>query len=395
MGEKKYQVFISSTRVDLEAERRAVIGDLLRGQYIPVAMEAFPSFPDQAWILIKSLLEKCDCYVLILGGKYGSIHPEGKSYTEMEYDYAVSKEMKIFPFFYKPVLDLFNGTKSIEDFEKEFGKDFVESKFETDSNKLDLLRNFYNKVDNLQTRTVWENEDQLARRVATSLDDYLRDNDLIGWIRGDEIPDNFKTAQSDLVEPCNKLGISFISLDGIAPKETMQKNLSEAKEIRFISTSGVRFFEINKPQLVNAVANGCKIKVLVPHPESEFVKDVEKSEAKYSDRIGIADEISIVINRLTDIVGEANSRQIDENKIGSAFVGFFTTHLRSAITICENQEKKWGWFTVILPPLRAAETVSFELENSGNEPLIDSCIKHFERTWEIAEERNQVKEIKI
>lgn len=36
----------------------------------------------------KKVIDDCDYYILILAGRYGSIGPEGISYTEMEYRYA-------------------------------------------------------------------------------------------------------------------------------------------------------------------------------------------------------------------------------------------------------------------------------------------------------------------
>jgi len=36
-------------------------------------------------------------YILILGGRYGSIEPEsGKSYTQIEYKYALQKGIPVF-----------------------------------------------------------------------------------------------------------------------------------------------------------------------------------------------------------------------------------------------------------------------------------------------------------
>ena len=52
-------------------------------------MEFFPASDATQWELIKRVIEEVDYYVVILGGRYGSIGPEGFSYTEMEYDYAI------------------------------------------------------------------------------------------------------------------------------------------------------------------------------------------------------------------------------------------------------------------------------------------------------------------
>ena len=44
---------------------------------------------------IKRIIDDCDYYLLIIGGRYGSLSETGVSYTEMEYDYAVERGMRI------------------------------------------------------------------------------------------------------------------------------------------------------------------------------------------------------------------------------------------------------------------------------------------------------------
>lgn len=82
--EKRYQVFVSSTYQDLQEERQEVMHALLELDCIPAGMELFPAANESQWSLIKRVIEDCDYYVLILGGRYGSCGPDGLSYTEME-----------------------------------------------------------------------------------------------------------------------------------------------------------------------------------------------------------------------------------------------------------------------------------------------------------------------
>lgn len=89
--EIKYQVFVSSTYKDLLEERQEVMQALLELDCIPVGMELFPAADDDQWTLIKRLIDDCDYYILIAGGRYGSVNKEGISYTQMEYEYALSR----------------------------------------------------------------------------------------------------------------------------------------------------------------------------------------------------------------------------------------------------------------------------------------------------------------
>ena len=88
--EKRYQVFVSSTYQDLQEERREVMQALLELDCIPAGMELFPASSEDQWSLIKRVIDDCDYYLLIVGGRYGSTNASGVSYTEMEYDYAAS-----------------------------------------------------------------------------------------------------------------------------------------------------------------------------------------------------------------------------------------------------------------------------------------------------------------
>ena len=92
----KYQVFLSSTYTDLIEERRAVLDILLKADCIPAGMENFVAQDEEQFNVIKKVIDLCDYYVLIIGKRYGSINPNtGKSYTEMEYDYAISKKIPV------------------------------------------------------------------------------------------------------------------------------------------------------------------------------------------------------------------------------------------------------------------------------------------------------------
>src|SRR5437868_1869957 len=90
---KRYQVFVSSTFMDLKEERNEVIKALLELDCIPCAMEFFPSSDMETESFIKDLMKTCDYYIVIVGGTYGSQTKNGISYTQMEYN--IAKELQI------------------------------------------------------------------------------------------------------------------------------------------------------------------------------------------------------------------------------------------------------------------------------------------------------------
>lgn len=93
---KKLQVFVSSTYTDLKEERQAAVEAILDAGHIPAGMELFKAGKSQMQT-IQKWIDESDVYMLILGGRYGSIEEDsGLSYTELEYKYALSKNMPVF-----------------------------------------------------------------------------------------------------------------------------------------------------------------------------------------------------------------------------------------------------------------------------------------------------------
>ena len=82
--EKRYQVFMSSTFRDLIEERQAALQAVLELDHMPAGMELFPATDDSTWQLIKDVIDASDYYVVIVGGRYGSLDATGLGYTERE-----------------------------------------------------------------------------------------------------------------------------------------------------------------------------------------------------------------------------------------------------------------------------------------------------------------------
>src|SRR6476646_59466 len=100
-SDKRFQVFVSSTYLDLKEERQEVIQALLELNCIPSGMEMFPAADEDQWTLIKKVIDDCDYYLVIIAGRYGSLSPTGKSYTQMEYEYAVEKNIPVAAFIHE------------------------------------------------------------------------------------------------------------------------------------------------------------------------------------------------------------------------------------------------------------------------------------------------------
>ena len=167
MTDRRYQVFVSSTFLDLKEEREAVVSALLDMDAFPAGMELFPAADDDAWTLIERVIDESDYYLLVIGGKYGSIDPETElSYTEKEYDYAVKQKKPVMAF-------LHENPDSIE-----FGKS------EKDEAARAKLEAFRGKVEANKHVKYWSGRDGLAGAVARSYAKFRQTYSAVGWIRG-------------------------------------------------------------------------------------------------------------------------------------------------------------------------------------------------------------------
>lgn len=168
---KKLQVFVSSTYTDLIEERQVAVQAILDAGHIPAGMELFKAGKSQMKT-IKKWINESDVYMLILGGRYGSIEKESDlSYTELEYNYALSKNMPVFAIILD---DSFLFTKAAS-----HDKDTI---FEKDN--IDKYDNF---KENIKSNIVKfaSNIDQIFSAVHSQLNYFINDSeyDLLGWTR--------------------------------------------------------------------------------------------------------------------------------------------------------------------------------------------------------------------
>lgn len=170
MTQKKYQIFISSTYNDLINERREVIQSLLELDCIPTGMELFQASNMDQWNWIKQVINDCDYFIVIVAGRYGTIHEKyGISYTEMEYRYALEIKKPIIGFLYKNI-DMLPVNKS-----------------ETNPESKEKLIEFREFVSQKLVK-YWSNEYELSSVVSRSIIQLIKTNPMPGWIRANALP---------------------------------------------------------------------------------------------------------------------------------------------------------------------------------------------------------------
>jgi len=175
--QKKYQIFISSTYEDLKEARAYVHRAILDANQIPVGMETFSASHEDQWLVIAPLIAEADYYVLILAHRYGTLLPDGISYTEREYRHAVENGIPalVFP------IDAAARWNS-----RHIDKGGAASK----------LKSFKASVGKGRLWKKWKSPEELARHVMTALHEQFRTNPRRGWIRGpdEEVSNETETA---------------------------------------------------------------------------------------------------------------------------------------------------------------------------------------------------------
>jgi len=174
---KRYQVFVSSTFLDLQEERSEVMQALLELKCIPAGMELFPASNDDQWTLIKNVIDDCDYYLVIIGGRYGSIGPEGMSYTEMEYRYALEQS--------KPVMAFVHHDPGM----------LPANQSEATPEGREKLEKFRALVKKKMVRS-WKSPSDLGSVVTRSLVQLIETVPATGWIRADQVPTREATQDS-------------------------------------------------------------------------------------------------------------------------------------------------------------------------------------------------------
>lgn len=209
---KKLQVFVSSTYLDLQSERQAAVQAILDAGHIPAGMELFRAGNESQLITIKKWIDNSDAYMLILGGRYGSVDDKtSKSYTQIEYEYAIEKGIPVFSVILSDSFLHIKAAKKIDVFEKDYINQYNEFK------KL-VMSKLIKHV---------EDEKDIKLAVHATLSDFLEEYNLMGWVRGSDILENSVLIRenADLIKENSELKLKL--QEQMHNSNTTEKNVDE------------------------------------------------------------------------------------------------------------------------------------------------------------------------
>ncbi|WP_146204321.1 DUF4062 domain-containing protein [Massilia glaciei] len=148
--QKRFQIFISSTYLDLQVERDEIIKTVLSMGHIPVGMEMFSVSDHVQWEVIKREIDSSDYYVVVVAHRYGSQTDDGISYTEKEFDYASSKGI--------PILGFVIDENAL----------WANKRTDAESDLRDKLKKFKQKLQNKLIQ-FWMSKDDLSSKLSIAL----------------------------------------------------------------------------------------------------------------------------------------------------------------------------------------------------------------------------------
>lgn len=219
---------------------------------IPAGMELFPAADEEQWEFIKRVIDDCDYYVLIIGGRYGSLTPKGISYTEQEYDYAISCGLKVLAFIHESPDNIAVGKSDIEPILR---------------GKLDTFRN---RVSESRLVKFWRTASELPGLVALSLSKTIKIYPAVGWVRASAAPqDELLIDINELRKENSRLKTSLEELeskpisesDGLASLDdvyevTLEWKYSGGTRTETAKVSWGEMFASIAPDLVEHPSNG-------------------------------------------------------------------------------------------------------------------------------------------
>lgn len=173
------QVFISSTYKDLIEERQHAVQAILSADHIPAGMELFKAGDEDQLTVIKKWIDDSDIYLLILGGRYGTLDPNsGLSYTHLEFNMAIESGI---PLFVLVLSDDMLLRKKLATSNPQMRDEDI---YETKPKNKKLHKEFLKHVSgNKRIVKFIDNVDQLKTEILSSLMHISKTKKLSGWVR--------------------------------------------------------------------------------------------------------------------------------------------------------------------------------------------------------------------
>jgi hypothetical protein len=338
--------------------------------------------------IIKRWIDDSDVFLLILGGRYGSIEPEsGKSYVHIEYEYAVSRNKACFAYVIKD-----------DELERRGQQDY--EKFRETQNRA-KLEEFRRTLMNGKLVDLWSNADQLKYSInvsltGTSLTDLLEEKKLRGWVKDEKIDfpsllieyNQLRVDNSKLqikINDYSNLGLTNIYREFLRDSfnekmEEVTQDSQRSNEIDILQTFAPNL-EFFKETLIECLKKGVNIRVLLSWSKSRAVKLREDALRQYTNNSRIRTNVEFEVTKNLETLQEIFDNINCENYQGSLKVRLYN----SIPSISMYRINDYFLVGVFLHGRLAVR--SFQLELTGTDTtLVNVCSEEFNKIWDMARE---------
>jgi hypothetical protein len=197
-----------------------------------------------------------------LGGRYGSTTADGISYTEKEYDYAVSRGLKVIAMVHQNPDEIPLG------------------KSEKDPAARERLKHFRERVSTDRLVKFWKSAEDLPGLVALSLAYTIKTSPAVGWVRAD------KTASEDLLAEVNDLRKDNARLQALVselkPQPAVDNLAGLDEKFPLVGLYRSRYDGQRKLWMTEFTWGelfACVAPYLISHPSDETVKSILRDAA--------------------------------------------------------------------------------------------------------------------
>lgn len=181
----------------------------------PAGMELFPAANEQQWAWIRKIIDESDYYITIVGGRYGSVHPDKNiSYTEMEYRYAVETNKPVLTFLHEDPASIVSG------------------KCERTEEGRERLAAF-RELCQQRLCKYWSSPSDLAAKISRSFTQLIKREPRAGWIQADKVDSGQQLEMLSLREENRRLTERLKALSKIEVDEGTLSSGSDPFEVAF------------------------------------------------------------------------------------------------------------------------------------------------------------------
>lgn len=247
----RYQVFISSTHADLAEARQRLFMATYKCGHIPIGMEGFVASDMSQWDYIRSRIDECDYFAIVVGHRYGSIIPDGseRSFTEAEYDHATSLGI--------PIIRFMIDAKALWPGDPDH---------RADGEEIGKIKAFKSRLCRDNIVEFWMDIGDLATKYSASLSSIVREKP-----RGGLYPLGM---QPELY----RLGISSIS--PVSTEFDYTSMFHTEGLLRIMLNDGFTFFDKYEAALVERTSRGLETNIILVHPRSKCLAIIASKSDK-------------------------------------------------------------------------------------------------------------------